>query len=403
MQTDLVTTMTGIRRHQITTALLLVGGVMLVGGCSRKPTEPAATKAVATAPAKPAQKTTEIYDKPLAFDPNDPKHGTRKLMNLDAPVYVDGVQASVLRYGDLVVKPFAILEGETPSFAIYDYVKSIGIAPESIKSIHLHGNNDRIGSIEGSELVKQKDRFTFTFSSQTTGAPIQRWDTEGLKNEFVVHEIRKVSIFVKKAPVAIHPQRRCHLDAPLAQGGKCTDAMPYAEKDPVHGTRVYVDGKMVGFVKRRQIQDAVLAGKTESGDQKYNVAKFVESLGVKINDGIKAVELVAGDDVVARANAEQFDRISSEFFFVLPKHHHGKVRVHVPYELQGGAAGESPGDRDALVSSVHVYKTITPAERPLVAISEDTDLSVQIASNIDVKNEGPTAHGSNAREGQGER
>lgn len=401
MQSVQVTTMTGLRLVPITTALLVASSLSFVGGCSRKPAEPtASSKAVATAPAKPARKTTEIYDKPLAFDPNDPKHGTRKLMNLDAPVYVDGVQASVLRYGDLVVEPHTILEGETPSYLVYDYVKSIGIAPESIKSIHLHGNNDRIGSIEGSELVKQKERFTFTFSSQTTGAPIQRWDTEGLKNEFVVHEIRKVSIFVKKTPIAIHPQRRCHLDAQ----NKCTDAMPYAEKDPVHGTRVYVDGKMVGFVKRRQIQDVVLAGKTESGDQKYNVAKFVESLGVKLDDGnVKAVELVAGDDVVARASAEQFDRLASEFFFVLPKHHHGKVRVHVPYELQGGVAGESPGDRDALVSSVHVYKTLTPAERPLVAISEDTDLSVQIASNIDVKNDQPDTHGNSAREGQGER
>jgi hypothetical protein len=403
MHTDLVTTMTGFRLHQIGAALLLASGALVVVGCSRKPAEPAASakSSPASANAKTAaKKTTEIYEQPGAFDPNDPKHGTRKLMNLDAPVYVDGAQASVLRYGDLVIKPFAILEGETPSYAIYDYLKSIGIAPETIKSIHLHGNNDRIASIEGSELVKQKDRFTFTFSSQTTGAPIQRWDTEGLKNEFVVHEIRKVSVFVKKAPFAIHPQKRCHLDAPLAQGGKCTDAMPYADKDPVHGTRVYVDGKMVGFVKRRQIQDAVLAGKTDSGDQKYNVAKFVESLGVKISDGVKSVELVAGDDVVARASAEQFDRLATDLFFVLPKHNHGKVRVHVPYELQAGDAGEKPGDRDALVSSVHVYKTVTPAERPLVVISEDTDLSVQLASNIDVKSD---SHGSNAREGQGER
>jgi hypothetical protein len=222
--------------------------------------------------------------------------------------------------------------------------------------------------------VKGKDRFTFTFSGSTTGAPIQRWDTEGLKNEFVVHELRKVSIFVKKQPIAIHPQKRCHLDAK----NECTDAIPYADAPPVHGTRVFVDGKMVGFVKRRQIQDVVLAGKTEAGDQKYNVAKFIESLGVK-SDGVKAVELVAGDDVVAHASAEQFDRLAPDFFFVLPKHNHGKVRFHVPYELQ--VAGEKPADRDALVSSVHVYKTVTPSQRPLVAISEDTDLSVQLASN----------------------
>jgi hypothetical protein len=383
MQTVLVTTMTGIRHHQIVRALLVassVFGVLGGIGCSRKSAEPTTTKA--TTPAKTVAKTTEIYEQPGAFDPTDPKHGSRKLMNLDAPVYVDGAQVSVLRYGDLVIAPHAILEGETPSFSVYDYVKSIGIAPESIKSIHFHGNSDRIASIEGSELVKQKDRFTFTFSSATTGAPIQRWDTEGLKNEFVVHELRKVSVFVKKAPIAIHPQRRCHLDAQ----GKCTDAMPYADKDPVHGTRVYVDGKMVGFVKRRQIQDSVLAGKTDDGDQKYNVAKFVESLGVK-SDGITAVELVAGDDVVGRASAEQFDRLSPDFFFVLPKHNHGKVRVHVPSELQ--VAGEKPGDRDALVSAVHVYKTLTcRTERPLVAISEDTDLSVQLASNAGAHEEG---------------
>lgn len=384
MHSDQVTVLTGFRPHPITAAVLLASSVMIVG-CSRKPAELSRSAQPATQQKKPALKTTEIYEQPGAFDANDPKHGTRKLMNLDAPVYVDGAQVSVLRYGDLVIKPFAVLEGETPSFSVYDYVKSIGLAPESIKSIHFHGNSDRIGSIEGSELVKQKDRFTFTFSSQTTGAPIQRWDTEGLKNEFVVHELRKVSIFVKKAPFAIHPQKRCHLDAPLAQGGKCTDAMPYADKDAVHGTRVYVDGKMVGFVKRRQIQDSVLAGKTESGDQKYNVAKFVESLGVQ-SDGIKSVELVAGDDVVARASAEQFDRLAPDFFFVLPKHNHGKVRVHVPHELQ--VAGENPGDRDALVSSVHVYKTVTPPERPLVAISEDTDLSVQLASNAAAHEEG---------------
>jgi hypothetical protein len=382
MQSVLVTTMTGIRHHQTVTALLVASSVLgVLGGvgCSRKSAEP--TKATTPAPAKTVAKTTEIYEQPGAFDPKDPKHGTRKLMNLDAPVYVDGAQVSVLRYGDLVIAPHTILEGETPSFSVYDYVKSIGIAPESIKSIHFHGNSDRIASIEGSELLKQKDRFTFTFSSATTGAPIQRWDTEGLKNEFVVHELRKVSVFVKKAPIAIHPQRRCHLDAQ----NKCTDAMPYADKDPVHGTRVYVDGKMVGFVKRRQIQDVVLAGKTDDGDQKYNLAKFVESLGVK-SDGIKAVELVAGDDVVGRASAEQFDRLSPDFFFVLPKHNHGKVRVHVPSELQ--VAGEKPGDRDALVSTVHVFKTLTPAERPLVAISEDTDLSVQLASNAGAHEEG---------------
>src|SRR5688500_4350579 len=133
MQTVLVTAMTGIRHHHIASALLLVSGAFVGGatGCSRKPAEPAKATSTSTKPAKSVAKTTEIYEQPGAFDANDPKHGTRKLMNLDAPVYVDGVQTSVLRYGDLVIKPFTILEGETPSYRIYDYVTSIGLAPES--------------------------------------------------------------------------------------------------------------------------------------------------------------------------------------------------------------------------------------------------------------------------------
>jgi hypothetical protein len=370
--------MTGHRRCQILIALL--AGALVA--CSKKAPEAASVRV--TAPAT-ARTTLEIDDKPLAFDPTDPKHGTRKLMNLDAPVFVDGVQAAVLRYGDLVVAPAHILEGGTPSFSLYDYLISIGVAPETVKSVHLHGNNDRIGSVEGAELVKEKDRFTFTFQSQTTGAATTRWDTEGLKNEFVVHEIRKVSIFVKKTPIAIHPQRRCHLDRPGPQG-VCTDAIPYSASGPVHGTRIYVDGKMVGFVKRRLIKDAVLAGKTDAGAQKYNVARFVESLGVSA-EGVKALELVAGDDVVARASAEQWDRLSPELFFTLPKHSHGKVRVHVPAPLQATADGAAT-ERDALVSSVIVYKAAAPAPRDLAAISEDTDLSVQIASNMDAQGHG---------------
>ena len=313
------------------------------------------------------------------LDPADARHGTRKLLNLDAPVYVDGEQVAVLRWGDLPSMPFEMLEGETPSYRLYDYLTGIGLDPKTIKSVHLHGNNDRIGSVEGSELVKEKDRFTFTFSSQTTGAPLQRWDTEGLKNEFVVHEIRKVSVFVKKAPIAIHPTRRCH----LGSNGECTTAMPYAEREPAKGTRVYVDGRMVGFVKRRLLGSDLIVGKSAEGEDKYSVSKFIASLGVDAS-GVKAVEFVAGDDVIARASAEQWSKLAPALTFTLPKHQHGKVRANVPGEIRAEAPA-SP--RDALVSAVVLYKTTAPAKRDLVEISEDTDLSVLLASNDEPREE----------------
>ena len=95
------------------------------------------------------------------------------------------------------------LEGGARRYRLYDYLKAIGVAPEQVKSVHFHANADRIGSLEGAELLKQKDRFKFQFVGGDTGAPLTRWDTDGLKNDFVVHEIRKMTIYVKEASPAI--------------------------------------------------------------------------------------------------------------------------------------------------------------------------------------------------------
>jgi hypothetical protein len=366
------------------TSLLLVVATSALLACSKKTPEPSAVVAVAkvnpnvAALAEGKQIDEDAKNGGGKLDANDPKHGSRKLMGLDVGVFVDGVQTSVLRYGDLPTLPSETLEGGAVRYRLFDYVKAIGIAPESIKSIHIHGNADRIASVEGSELLKEKNRFQFQFLSGRTGAALARWDIDGLKNESVVHEIRKVTIYVKKASPLIDAKRSCH----VGPDGECSDKVPYASGDAVKGTRIYVDGKMVGFVKRRQLQDALLMGKTDTGDQKYNVAKLVSTIsqtaGVDAT-GIKAIELVAGDDVIAHADGDKFASLSSELFFTLPKHNHGKVRVHVPAGLQAQAPGTT--DKDALISSVQVFKNTKPANRELTAISEDTDLSVQLASN----------------------
>jgi hypothetical protein len=358
--------------------LLVVGLVVGTLACSKKTPEPApiVTTTLPAAKAAAAAKAADVSPDGK-LDPNDPKHGTRKLMGLDAPVYVDGAQIAVMRAGELPSIPVTELEGAGRRYRMYDYVKAIGVAPESIKSIHFHGNGDRIASLEGSELLKEKDRFVFSFLSGTTGAPLQKWDTDHLKNEFVVHEIRRMTIYVKKPVPAIHPKRQCHVGA----DGDCSEAIPYATGEIAKGTRIYVDGKMVGFVKRRQIGDGLIV--SGSGDDtRYSLAKLVSQMGVDPNS-LKTVELVAGDDVVARATAEQFKALDTQTYFTLPKHNHGKVRIHVPAEYQAQESGTT--DRDALVSSVLLYRNTAPMKRDLVAISEDTDLSVQLAAIDDAR------------------
>ena len=355
-------------------ALVVAGAV----ACSKKTPEP--TPAIAKAsPAKAEAAPAIGGDGKL--DPNDPKHGTRKLIGLDAPVFVDGVQVAVLRAGEMPAITPIELEGGGKRYKVYDYLKGIGVDPETIKSVHFHGNADRIASIEGSELRKEKDRFVFSYISGDTGTPLQKWDTDGLKNEFVIHEIRRVTVYVKKASPAIHKTKQCHVGA----DGDCSDAIPYSDGQVAKGTRVYLDGKMVGFVKRRQVTDAMMVGPAaaDPSETKYSVAKLLAGMGVDPN-GVKTVELMAGDDVIARATGEQFVTLAPQTNFTLPKHNHGKVRVHVPAELQAKAPGVT--DRDALVSAVLLYKNTAPTTtRELVAISEDTDLSVQLAAIDDAR------------------
>lgn len=362
--------------------VLVVAGALVACSNGRKTPEPAKQvgaafpQAAALAAAEKSEAAAKNGEGKL--DPNDPKHGARKMMGLDVGVFVDGVQASVLRYGDIPSMPSETLEGGAVRYKLVDYVKAIGLAPSAIKSIHVHGNGDRIGSVEGSELLKEPNRFQFQFLSGTTGTPAVRWDTDGLKNEFVVHEIRKVTIYVKKASAIIDAKKSCHVGA----DGECSDAVPYASGDAVKGTRIYVDGKMVGFVKRRQLADTLVMGDTAAtattpAERKYNLAKLVAGFGVDPT-GVKAMDLVSGDDIIAHADSAKFASLAPELFFTLPKHNHGKVRVHVPASLQ--VAGAS-ADKDALISSVQIFKSTKPASRELSAISEDTDLSVQLASN----------------------
>jgi hypothetical protein len=339
-------------------ALLLAGVV----ACSKRTPEPA--RAVAAEASAPASRES------LGF--SDERHGTRKLMGLDTPVFVDGVQAAVLRFGEMPPVPAIEMPGGSQRFRLYDYLKGIGVTPEQIKSVHLHGNNDRIASVEGSELLKEKDRFIFKFLSGETGAPITRWSTTGLKNTFVIHEIRRMTIYVTKASPAIHPERQCH----VGPDGQCSDAIPYDTSGIAKGTRVYLDGKLIGAVKRRLVGDDLIVGNA-GDDAHYSLSKLIAGMGVDLTT-VNTAEIVAGDEVVARAKGATLAELAP--YFLLPKHGHGKVKVHVPAEIQ---AHEQPGvtDRDAFVSAVVLYRAAAPMkERGLVAISEDTDLSVKLAS-----------------------
>lgn len=358
-----------MRRTSVTFCWIVFGAAALVA-CSKKPTELASK---AKSPAVQSAPATPIQDDPNAAA----LHGTRKLKNLDLPVYVDGAQKGVLRFGDLpaianVGTDFA------PEYRLADYLAAIGVAPASVKSVFFYDATSRIASVEGTELTKQQDRFRFNFGSGTTGVAETGWETTGLKNTFIVHEIRKVAVFVAKDAPKIDKNRQCV----LTPGGDCAEDVPYMVADAVKGTRVYVDGKLAGAVKRKMISDAIAIGETEDGKKKLSLVKLGAQFGADMS-GVQAVELVSGDDVVGRADAMGWAKVSDEVYFTLAQHQHGKVTVRVPASMQADASV----DRDALVTSIHIFKSSTPKGKELVSISDLTDLSAQLASNDDAQDD----------------
>ncbi|WP_394849280.1 hypothetical protein LZC95_17765 [Pendulispora brunnea] len=325
-------------------------------------------------------------DAPTAETPPATQHGSRKMQNVDIPVWVDGKQMAVLRYGELpsTVKPHTSPEhpkGGARFYRLDEYLKEIGIPVERIRSVHVLGNQNRVASIEGDELRADKGRFIFDFLGETTGNAKTRWATTGLKNLSVVHEIRSVSVYVDKPSPAIDPRYSCHLSAGVKLDGAdrrpadevCAADDPYSTGERAKGTRVYIDGRLAGYVKRRQIPESMVVGNNEAGEHTFSLTKFMTSLGADVASA-RAIELVSGDDVIARTGGAAWMKHEKELVFTLPKHQHGRVSVHVPAEVQAKAVeGDDPVTaHDTTVTAVHIHKNTPASAHELLPIVDES-------------------------------
>ncbi len=306
-------------------------------------------------------------------------HGLRKQKNLDVPVFVDGKEVSVLRFGELPpgIAPIAKPAAEDPNrraryYRVADYLKAIGVNVDRVKAIHFADKGMRIASIEGSELRADKDRFVFDFLQTTTGMPMQSWKTTGLKNMLRIDDILGVNVFVEKTPMQIDKRLRCYVE-----DGDCMPVARFTSGDLMKGTRVYSDGKLVGYVKRRLLSDDVLAGTTASGEPTFSFDRYLASLDID-SANAKEIRLLAGDDVIASATAKEWAADSEKLTFYLAPHAHGKVRGTVPADLQ--IKQEGTKDRDVQVTAVQVFNRKEPRSVPVVAVDDAFDPGPNVAA-----------------------
>jgi hypothetical protein len=339
------------------TALLLVASA---SACSKHTS--GAQPVAAAAP----EATVATTDAPVAIP-----HGLRKQLNLDIPVFVDGKEVAVLRYGELPpgVEPITIAANEHHAVRYYrisDYLKGIGVNVDRVKAVHFADKTDRIGAIEGSELRAQKDRFVFDFVETTGGKPQQAWDTMGLKTMLRIDDIFAVNVFVEQKPWEIDHAHHCYME-----DDGCRPVVRFSSGDLMKGTRVYVDGKLVSYVKRRLLSDSAIASKDEDGDAIFSTEKYLASLGIHTANA-KRINLLAGDKLVASASAKQWAADSDKLTFLLVPHGHGKVRAKIPADLQLKQEGTT--DREVQVTAIQVFNRKEPRSVPLVSLDDVIDL-----------------------------
>jgi len=298
------------------------------------------------------------------------QHGIRRFKGVDVPVWVDGVQAGVLRYGELPpqLAPTYDVEDEGKSpvyYSLHDYLAAIGVPPTKVKAVHVRDLRHKVGIVEGPELIKFKRELLFQFMGLTGGLALVHWSTQHLGYKRSLHEMSSVSVFVDTPVPAVDRDRGCHTKA-----GECTEELPWTTGEVAKGTRIYADGRLKGYVKRRLVSDNMIVGQDGNGPR-YSIDKFIQSLGQDPSTA-QTVELVTGDRVIARLSGAAWAKHRDALVFSLERHAHGKISLKVPADVQANDAGTV--QEPIVVTSIQLYRDAKPAPRPLTPI-EDVDLA----------------------------
>jgi hypothetical protein len=312
------------------------------------------SKSSPIASAQPSQPAAPGYVRASAVPPPaDGDHGGGKKGEgqfRDTAVYLDGKALGVLRYSELPpgLEPFAMPEIDDLTVPRYykltDYFARIGIDVSKIREMHVYGSHDRVSVVSGDELRAAKDRVIFDFTQQVTGKARARWaQTHALPHHPMVDVIMGISLYQDKTPPA-------YKHGELLVDGQPTDGIPYVEDGVPKGTRVYVDGKLAGWVRRKTLPDKLIAPSSERVHAKFSTDAFLTYVGADSRSA-KSIDFYADDALLARVDGHSWTQTKRDYVFDLPNRSHGQV--HEAF----------PGDKSARISSIKLYVRTTPPAR----------------------------------------
>jgi hypothetical protein len=316
----------------------------MAASCSKSHPSAAAQPA-----APPAQPVLPDVPPPAVGEHGAGKKGGGKFN--ESAVYVDGQAKGILRFSELPpsLKPFPMPEIDDLDVARYyrltDYFQAIGVDVEKIRELHIYGSHDRVAVVTGAELLAHKERVLFDFTRRTSGKPRARWSQlHGLPHKPMVDVILDIAIYVAKTPPTYS-----HGDI-LLDGKVIEEGIPYVGDGVPKGTRVYVDGKLDGWVRRKQLPNKLIAPGSEQAHAKFSTDAFLAYVGAD-SRGAKAIDFFDGDTLLDRVDAKSWAQSKGQYVFELPQRSHGKVQEIFP------------GDKSARISSIQLYVHTTPPSR----------------------------------------
>lgn len=306
-----------------------------------------------TAALQPAPTPIHLAPAATVPGPAQGEHGAgRKGGNFkESAVYLDGRAVGILRYSELPssLKPFALPEIDDLDvpryFRLTDYLQAIGVDIAKVREMQVYGSHDRISIITGEELRTHREGLVFDFTQQVKGKPRARWaQTHALPHHPMVDVIMNISIYVDKpAPTLAHGDM--WLDGKVVE-----DPIPYVGDGVPKGTRVYVDGHLEGWVRRKQLPNKLIAPGSEEGHARFSTDAFFAYVGASTR-GVKAIDFFEGDDMLSRVDGKTWATSKGDYVFELPQRSHGQVK-----EL-------FPGDKSSRVTSIQLYVHTTPPAR----------------------------------------
>ena len=314
-----------------------------IAGCGQRRAQPApAAKA-------PASVAPISDDEAAADNEKRPRFG-------DAAVYVDGKHMGVIRAPEI---PPA-LEGtvydlgsgyKVRRYSFIQYAKALGLDPAKIRALHLYGGK-RVAVFDGDEYRRVGDYLLFSFVNRGRGKARIHFPPMKTKANTSIDMMTAAVFYVDKEPPHLQNRELVMPDGtPIAM-----DKVPYAPEEQDKGTRIYVDSRLVGFVKRKKVTTDMVVPVHEDGPTRFSLLAYAAKLDANVEKA-KSVQLIAGDDVVAS----------------LPSENAKKITFHVPRRNRGQAVVDLPtkqGERLARISAIRISVDTAPPAADVVDLDD---------------------------------